>query len=228
MKWKAFWNDSPQVREADSCRQVGRTVRGAAYSERQIEVLVARLLAFLEPGPEKTLLDLACGNGLLTRRLATHFRKVTAVDFSKPLIEVAKSQFGQDNVEYVIGDVIDLDVGSNRYDCVLVSAALQFLNPRQARRLFRQLRIVVTDGGRIVLGDVADRDRIWSFYRGLSGRLRYGVEVIRQRPTIGHWWSPSALRRLAHEEGWTISIHYQNAEHPNHYFRYDAVLERRS
>ena len=209
MEWRTFWNDSAQVRDADFCKQVGRTINKAAYSESQIEVLVARLLTFLDPAADKRLLDLACGNGLVTRRLATHFQKVTAVDFSEPLIETARRHFAQENVDYIIGDAVELDVVDGVYDRVLVSAALQFLNPRQARRLLRKLRSVVTADGRIVLGDVADRDRIWNFYRGYTGRLQYAVDLIKRQPIIGHWWSPSRLCRLADEEGWTASIHYQ-------------------
>jgi len=48
--------------------------------------------------------------------------------------------------------------------------------------------------------------------------------LVRRRPIIGHWWSPAALGRLAHEYGWSVSVHYQPDDFPNHYFRYDAVL----
>jgi hypothetical protein len=58
----------------------------------------------------------------------------------------------------------------------------------------------------------------------LTGRWRYGVDALRRRPIIGHWWRPSALTRIAREVGWDVSIHYQPADLPNSYFRYDAVL----
>jgi ubiquinone/menaquinone biosynthesis C-methylase UbiE len=226
MNWRAFWNDSAQVRDGDFCKQVGRTFNRVAYSEQQIEVLVARLLDLLEPAADKRLLDLACGNGLITSRLAPHFHDVTALDFSEPLIETAKRHFAPDNVTYVLGDAGELDAINGPYDCALVSAALQFFDAKEARRLLRRLISVVAANGRIVFGDVADRDRLWNFYRGYSGRFQYAVELVTRRPVIGHWWRASALRRLAHDEGWTASIHYQGPACPNHYFRYDAVLER--
>jgi len=228
MNWRSFWNDSAQVTDADFCRQVGRTFNRVPYSEQQIDVLVARLLELLEAAPDKKLLDLACGNGLVTSRLAPHFREVTAVDFSARLINSAKNHFAQENVTYVIGDAADLDGIVGSYECVLMSAALQFFDMGQARRLLRKLASIVAADGRIVLGDVADRDRLWNFYRGYAGRVRYAIELVTRKPIIGHWWRPSALRGLAREEGWTASIRYQDAACPNHYFRYDAVLERLS
>ena len=161
MNWKEYWNNNSRVRESDYCRQVGRTFRKAPYSTREMEVLVATLIRHLQAAPEKTLLDLACGNGLVTSKLAQHFKTVTAVDFSAPLIETARQHFQRDNINYLVGDIRDLNMLHERYDCVLASAAMQFLRPRDARTVLLQLRALTNArGGRIVLSDVADRDRI--------------------------------------------------------------------
>jgi ubiquinone/menaquinone biosynthesis C-methylase UbiE len=226
MDWKAFWNDSPQVHDPDLGRQVGRTFQQVSYSEGQLDFVAARLLTLVDASADKTLLDLACGNGLVTSRLASQVRRITGVDFSCPLIEIARTRCARSNVDYVVGDAVALEGVRGRYDCVVISAAFQFFDTRQARKLLQGLAGVVADRGRVVLGDVADGDRIWKFYRGVGGRVRYVLDLIRRRPIIGHWWRPDALRRIAREAGWTTSIHYQPADLPNHYFRYDAVLER--
>jgi cyclopropane fatty-acyl-phospholipid synthase-like methyltransferase len=225
MQWKAFWNDSAQVTDGDPCRQVGRTFQRAAFSESDIQHAVDRILSFLDASTDKTLLDLACGNGLITSRLAPHFKAITAVDFSKPLIDTAMRHFAPSNVEYVNEDVLDFDTARGPYDRVLVSAALQHFGPANGRRLFGQLKRLVKPGGRVVLADVADGDRVWNFYRGVGGRLRYALGIVRRRPIIGYWWKASALRHLADELGWTLSIECQTPDLPNHYFRYDAVID---
>src|SRR5262245_43007088 len=125
MEWKTFWNESPRVRDPDFCRQVGRTFNQVSYSDREIQLLVDRLLWCLKPSRDTTLLDLACGNGLITSRLSDNFKHITAVDFSRPLIEVARNNFARANVEYVVGDAIPLDGIAGPYDRVLVSAAFQ-------------------------------------------------------------------------------------------------------
>lgn len=50
------------------------------------------LASLLDPQPGRRYLDIACGNGLTSRRLATLGAEVTAFDFSANLIELAKSR----------------------------------------------------------------------------------------------------------------------------------------
>lgn len=227
MKWKAYWNRHPRVQDPDPCRQVGRTFRGRTYSAPEIDLVVRRILWLLEADRAKNLLDIACGNGMITSRIAPHFGRICGVDFSAPLIAVARRDFHAPNVEYVVGDALELSAGRNQYDCVLIGLAFQYFSTRQADRLLRRVRSCLKDDGRVVLGDVADRDRMWNFYRGWGGRLRYLWDVVRRRPIVGHWWSPADLTKLAKANGMSVEVCYQTPAWPNHYFRYDAVLRLR-
>jgi 2-polyprenyl-3-methyl-5-hydroxy-6-metoxy-1,4-benzoquinol methylase len=228
MNWKAFWNESPQLRSPDFCRQVGRTLHNVPYSADDIDRVAARLLALLEPGAHHTLLDLACGNGLITSRLAPHFKTVMAIDCSDALIATAQEHFSRPNLRYRVGDILEVGAAPEPYDRGLLSAAFQYLEPAQGRQLLQQLNRLIRPEGRLVLSDVPDRDRLWNFYRGLSGRWRFALDVARDTPIIGCWWRPAALLTLTEQTGWTASIHYQPADLPNHYFRYDVVLRRAS
>lgn len=228
MNWKTFWNTSPQVSDPDLCRQVGRTYRRVPYSDRQLDAVTTRVLALLEPRPGARLLDLACGNGLITSRLRPRFESVVATDFSRPLIDTARGRFAASNISFDVGDAIDLDGVNGQFDCVHLGAALQHLDQRQAGRMLRRLHDVVRPDGRVVLSDVADGDRVWSFYRGIGGRIRYAAGILTSRPVIGTWWTPAALEHVAAEAGWTCSIQYQDQDLPNHFFRYDAVLTRKT
>lgn len=224
MDWKEYWN-RPGISALDAFKQVGRTFQQKNYSETTVEILVNRLATLLRPSPDQALLELACGNGMITSRLAPLFQRVTAVDFSQELLAVARNQFAGHNIEYVYADATDLAFVQDHYDSVLVNFAFQYFTPHQARQTFKQLKRVVKPHGRIVLGDVADGDRMWKFYRGFRGRSRYAFDQVRRRPIIGHWWTPAALSEIADEMGWELSIFYQPRGLPNYYFRYDAVLE---
>lgn len=225
MNWRAYWNRSAFVFDGDPCRQVGKTFHGVPYSPREIDATVERLISLLRPGPGQQLLELACGNGMLTSRVAEHFDRVTAVDFSAPLIDAARRTFARQNVEYVLGDALGLGL-EGPFSRVLMHCAFQYFSPEDAGRLLALLRRVLASDGIAVLGDVADGDRIWNFYRGISGRARFAIDAVRRRPIIGHWWRPSALRRLAARSGFDLDVRYQEPALPNHYFRYDAVLVR--
>lgn len=228
MDWKAYWNDSPFLRHTDPCQQVGRTFHRHSYSAAQMSATVGRTLAFLEPGPEKTLLDLACGNGMLTSEVAEHFKQVTAIDFSAPLITSAREHFTRVNIDYIVGDVLDLDWPLGQYDRIMIQFAFQYFLPEQAERLFEGFARMLKRDGIILLGDVADGDRVRNFYRGVSGLARRYVDQLRDKPIIGHWWKTLDLTELAHRHNMTLRISYQDTDMPNHYFRYDAVLRKLS
>jgi ubiquinone/menaquinone biosynthesis C-methylase UbiE len=227
MNWERFWNESAQVQAADACRQVGRTLNGMAYSGDAIDLTTNRLLVLLAPQPDSTLLDVCCGNGMLTSRLAPRFAHVTGVDYSKPLIRTAQARFSRHNVDYELDDARSLARVGRRFDRALVSAGLQFFDERDTERVFDRVGRLIDHGGRLVLADIADRDRLFRFYRGLQGRVRLAAELVRRRPTIGQWWRPRQLLALADRTGWDATIHYQPDDLPNHYFRFDAVLIRR-
>ncbi len=202
MDWKSFWNHSPHVTDDDVCQQVGRTFKKVSYSQLQIETLTATLIALLEPGPDQTLLDLGCGNGLVTSRLASQFSHVTAIDFSEPLIDTARRRFAAANIEYRLADVTDPSIYTHQYDCALMSGALQHIRPSQADRMFHALATAVKPEGRVVLGDVPDRERRWCFYRGPGGRLRVLDRCppgpARDRPVVEPFSPPTG--------GWTVRV----------------------
>ena len=55
--------------------------------------------------PSGDVLELACGTGLWTQRLASHARRVTAIDASPEVIELARARVGDPKVEYVQADL---------------------------------------------------------------------------------------------------------------------------
>jgi ubiquinone/menaquinone biosynthesis C-methylase UbiE len=226
MDWREYWNSGPMVKSEDPCKQVGRTQNRQNYSEENINLITARILDFLQADTTKDLLELACGNGMVTHRIAPHFKSVKAVDFSQPLIEQARKNFARDNVEYAVGDAVELGAEEGRYDAIMIYFAFQYFQPEQARVMFSHFQRLLKPGGRILLGEVADGDRVWNFYRGWSGRWRYYTDLIRGKPIIGCWWKPAELLQLADEFGMELTLSYHLKGFPGQYFRYDALFER--
>jgi 2-polyprenyl-3-methyl-5-hydroxy-6-metoxy-1,4-benzoquinol methylase len=86
----------------------------------------------LSAGPlsDSAILDIACGNGLTSRRLAALGANVTAFDFSANLIEKAKirSKDYESHITYQIIDATNksqlLSLGEHRFDSALSNMAL--------------------------------------------------------------------------------------------------------
>lgn len=88
------------------------------------------LASLLNLKPDSHILDIACGNGLTTRRLAELGAQVTAFDFSSNLIEKAKARLA-DHASQVNFHVIDatdksqlLSLGEGKFDSALSNMAL--------------------------------------------------------------------------------------------------------
>ena len=67
------------------------------------------LASLLDPKPDSHILDIACGNGLTSRRLAQMGCRVTAFDFSANLIEYARQRtsFYESRITYHVLDATD-------------------------------------------------------------------------------------------------------------------------
>ncbi|MGC1378205.1 MAG: methyltransferase domain-containing protein [Anaerolineales bacterium] len=79
------------------------------------------------PTRPQRILDIACGNGLFSRRLAALGAQVTAFDFSAELIKLARARGGA-NIDYRVLDVTDeralLNLGAGVFDAALCNMAL--------------------------------------------------------------------------------------------------------
>jgi 2-polyprenyl-3-methyl-5-hydroxy-6-metoxy-1,4-benzoquinol methylase len=88
------------------------------------------LASLLSLKPDSHILDIACGNGLTTRRLAELGATVTAFDFSSNLIEKAKIRLAKysSQINFHVIDATNesqlLSLGQNKFDSALSNMAL--------------------------------------------------------------------------------------------------------
>jgi SAM-dependent methyltransferase len=87
------------------------------------------LLSLLDPQPTQHILDIACGNGLTSRRLAALGAQVTAFDFSANLIEKAGARENPNShITYHLIDATNaeelLTLGEETFDAALSNMAL--------------------------------------------------------------------------------------------------------
>jgi ubiquinone/menaquinone biosynthesis C-methylase UbiE len=109
--------------------------------------------SFLDPRPGQHILDIACGNGLTSRRLAALGVDVTAFDFSANLIERAKVRPNPNSrIEYYVVDATDeqalLRLGDQKFDAALSNMAL--FDMPEIEPLFRALPKLLKPNGLFV------------------------------------------------------------------------------
>ena len=110
-----------------------------------------RLLA-LEPGED--ILEIACGNGVFTRRMAELGARVLATDISETFLQRARERSidHESNVEFKVVDATDesqvLALGRGRFDGAVCNMAL--MDIANIEPIFSALSQVLKQGGRFV------------------------------------------------------------------------------
>ncbi len=108
----------------------------------------------LELQPREQILDIACGNGLTSRRLAALGATVVAFDFSEKMIQFARKRTieNTDRIKYYVLDATDekalLTLGENKFDAANCSMAL--FDIADIKTLFRSLSKLLKPNGRFV------------------------------------------------------------------------------
>ncbi|HET7481014.1 MAG TPA: class I SAM-dependent methyltransferase [Rubrobacteraceae bacterium] len=106
--------------------------------------------------PGERVLDVACGNGVFSRRLAALGARVVATDFSEKFIELARARTERagfdERVEYVMADATDegrmLALGEKSFDAVVCNMAL--MDMPTIEPLLRAVRGLLRSDGRFV------------------------------------------------------------------------------
>lgn len=111
------------------------------------KVIVPNLLRVLSAGKEMRVLDLACGEGFVTEKIAATGASVTGADISKELIEKAKAR-GRD-IDYYTAPAENLSFAKDdSFDVVTCVLALQ--NMESLEPVFREVARVLVPGGRFI------------------------------------------------------------------------------
>jgi ubiquinone/menaquinone biosynthesis C-methylase UbiE len=176
----------------------------AAAVEIRNEDTLRRIVEMAQAGPTDTVLDVACGPGLLACAFAKVTRHVTGIDVTPKMLEQARAlqrQEGLHNLTWDEGDVPPLPYGDAGFSIVSARFAFHhFLDPLD---VLKEMRRVCRAGGRVVIIDSAPpRDKADAFNR--MERLR----------------DPSHVRALPPEELFAL---FAAAELPEPRARYDMM-----
>lgn len=97
----------------------------------------------------QSILDIACGNGNFSRRLAEKGAYVVAIDYSFSMIERAKLRSGLHHIDYKVMDATNFDslmtLGNERFDSVVANMAL--MDIADIRPLMKALSFLLKDNG---------------------------------------------------------------------------------
>lgn len=120
------------------------------------EEALNRIVQWAETGPEDTVLDVACGPGLLACAFARAASHATGVDMTPAMLEQARKvqqEQGLKNVSWVAGNVYSLPFPQGQFS--IVSSRFAFHHLQDPLLALREMKRACKPGGRIIVADMA-------------------------------------------------------------------------
>jgi ubiquinone/menaquinone biosynthesis C-methylase UbiE len=114
-----------------------------------------RLIAGAAPDRGSALIDVGGGEATLVDDLvAQGYGDISVLDISEEAIEVAKARLGDagKSVDWIVGDITNVDLPTNRYDLWHDRAVFHFLTDAAQRRAYvGQVARAVKPGGHVIV-----------------------------------------------------------------------------
>jgi SAM-dependent methyltransferase len=106
-----------------------------------------RLVELAAPRPADRALDVACGTGIVARRIAARVARAVGLDSNPGMIEVARTV--EPSIDWRAAEAGAMPLPDASFDLVLCQQGLQFFPDRRAA--LREMRRVLVPGGRLAI-----------------------------------------------------------------------------
>ena len=200
--------------------RVGRYDKGETLNKQWFSQIREVADALDEFRPAGAVLELACGTGWWTERLARYADHVTAVDSSPEALALNRERVGSDRVDYVQADIFKWRP-TRTYDVAFFSFWLSHVPPEQFAPFWATVRAALAPGGRAFF-----IDSLFNPTGSAVGQSFGDVEEARQVRKLNDgraytiykvYYDPAHLPDRLAALGWDVSVR-QTAN----YFLYGA------
>lgn len=158
--------------------------------------LAGGVVDWLNPQPGERILDLGCGDGQLTLRLAATGALVTGVDASPEMVAAARSR----GVNADQGSAESLPYEAGRFDAVFSNAALHWVRDQDA--MMAEVHRVLKPGGRFV-AEMGGHGNIAAIQVAFTAVLeRHGYNG--RESDVNYFPTPEAVTRRLEQHGFSV------------------------
>ncbi|KAA6459199.1 methyltransferase domain-containing protein [Acidobacteria bacterium AB60] len=161
-----------------------------------VHKLAGGVVEWLDPQRGERILDLGCGDGQLTVRLAGMGALVTGVDASADMVAAARGR----GVAAEHAPAENLPFAAGSFDAVFSNAVLHWV--RGQDQMMAEVRRVLRPGGRFVaeMGGHTNVAAIHVALRAVLGRHGYG----HLEESVNYYPTPTAYRKRLEESGFLV------------------------
>jgi SAM-dependent methyltransferase len=172
-------------------------------TDRETALALAELDRLLPVG---NVLELACGTGWWTQRLAQAAEHVTAVDAAPEMLALNRERVGAQNVEYVLADVLSW-APDRRYDLVFFGFWLSHVPAERFESFWDLVDRALAPGGHFFFVDEQSNKlgRVIETHlgKGIVKRTTRDGRVFR---AIKVYHRPASLQRTLRGLGWDAEV----------------------
>ncbi|MCX6185885.1 MAG: class I SAM-dependent methyltransferase [Bacteroidetes bacterium] len=224
MNWKEFWNQKSL--EGNAQKQVGRVKNGVVMPLQTLSLIAGDIKQKIDLKVNDKLLDVCCGNGLLSAELAKYCKQVTAVDLSEMLINKAKVNHTDSNILFKQADALNLSL-DGKFDKIVLYFSFQYFDTYQRGfDVIKNLSKHMKSGATIFIGDVPDLAKKDVYYDSFSKKLRLIKQNVFGQNDMGKFWSEEEMNRICRSLGLKGEFIQQKSELPFSNYRFDYLIKK--
>lgn len=126
-----------------------------------------------ELGPGQAVLDVGSGTGVMIPNIYSQVGdtgRICAVDFSEKMIQVSERKHEYRNIHYLIGDIMEVELGRDSFDCVLCYSVFPHFSEKE--KFIARMEPVLKNGGKLVICHSESRERINNLHKGAHDAVR--------------------------------------------------------
>ena len=202
----------------------GRYDRGPEFNARwhgETAAVERALDTWLARRCPRSVLELACGTGLFTRRIAPCVAAVTALDASAEVLAINRARVAAVNVNYVEADLFEWRP-RERFDAVFFSFWLSHVPEGRFASFWESVAAALAPGGAAYLIDSAfdptSSARNHELPQRQAGVVTRKLNDGREFRIVKIFWEPSMLAARLDAAGWSAAL----AQTPSYFIHGEA------
>jgi ubiquinone/menaquinone biosynthesis C-methylase UbiE len=226
MNWHEFWNK--RAKAPDAWTQVGRISKATKNQDEVMQQISRYIAGLLQLQKTDRVLDVCCGNGLLTSYVSGYCSSVTGVDFSEALINQARNNYPERTFYHA--DVLNkqqLQKEAHLYDAIYLYYSFQYLESfDKGMQAISNMLTMLKPGGKLLIGDVPDRAKFFVYYHSWPRLWQLFKQLLVNRNDMGKFWSEEEMQLICQKLKVKGSFLTQPPQLPHAHYRFDFLIEK--
>jgi len=222
MNWKNFWDNNADENAADVIGQVQRK------DMKSTLLTVNHIARVLDIKPSDAVLDVCCGNGIITQQIAKKCDSIVGIDQAENLLNVAKRDYKDMNCLYLNCSALEMSqfVKEHSFDKIYLQFSFQYFDKNnEGKKVIEGMLRYLKPNGKIFIGDIPNKEKFAIFYNSPVKKLRFFKGKMLNKNEMGKFWKASELDTICKKLNVKGTFLKQPKELPYSHYRFDYLIE---